>query len=753
MKRFSLYLLTTLLFISSVVSQGTLSDYQRAEQVKKNFSHSKIKNTVHNVQWITDSLFIYQCNSFDGPEYYQVNCIEKQKKLLFDVNQLLTQLNNQKDVKPIKRESLFLERLKWDIKENKEVVSFNIQGKKWHYNLRTQQLTEEKQPPKKTNHRTRHWMERDEEMSAPPMLSPDGTISAFVKDNNIFIKNTASGEERQLSFDGLKENYYSSYILWSSDSKKIAVNQIKPTSKRFVHYVESSPKDQLQPKLHTQEYTKPGDPLPFYTPCIFNIEEGKKTEADTHLIASQYAISRLMWNKDDTGITFEFNERGHQTYRVLELLENSPSPRILVEEKSNTFVNYTRYFRYDLEEKEEMIWMSERDNWNHLYLIDKKKGKVKNQITKGAWYVREVLHIDEKKQEIYFMANGMVQDEDPYLKRLYKIKFNGKNLTCLTPDKGMHSVHFSPDYSSFIDTYSTTYQPPVSVLRNSKNGRVIMELEQSDISELKKVGWKAPEVFVAKGRDNETDMWGIIIRPTNFDPNKKYPIIEYIYAGPGSHYVPKSFQSYYSEMTSLAELGFIVVQLDAMGTSFRSKSFEEICHKNLKDAGFPDRMAWIKSAANQYPYMDIENVGIFGCSAGGQESTAAVLFHPDFYKAAYSACGCHDNRMDKIWWNELWMGYPIDNSYSECSNIENAHLLTRPLMLLVGEMDDNVDPASTYQLANKLIKHNKEFELIVLPGERHTMGGLYGEHKRYDFFVRHLLKKDPPVWSLLEQNK
>ena len=223
--------------------------------------------------------------------------------------------------------------------------------------------------------------------------------------------------------------------------------------------------------------------------------------------------------------------------------------------------------------------------------------------------------------------------------------------------------------------------------------------------------------------------------------------MEYIYSGPGDQYVPKTFASYNWWMTSLAELGFIVVQVDGMTTSFRSKEFEEVCYKNLKDAGLPDHMAWIKAAAECYPSMDTTRVGIFGSSAGGQEAMAAVLFHPEFYKAAYSACGCHDNRMDKIWWNELWMGYPVDEAYSRNSNVDNAHLLTRPLMLVVGEMDDNVDPASTMQVADALIKAGKDFELVVLPGVRHTMGENFGEHKRYDFFVRHLMGVEPPSWD------
>jgi dipeptidyl aminopeptidase/acylaminoacyl peptidase len=341
----------------------------------------------------------------------------------------------------------------------------------------------------------------------------------------------------------------------------------------------------------------------------------------------------------------------------------------------------------------------------------------------------------------------MNRKEDPYLQHYYRIDMDGKNLVALTPEEGEHQVRFSPDRSMLVDTYSKADMEPRVELRDAKSGKLIMKLEQADASALKAEGWQQPEVFAAPGRDGKTLMWGLIQRPSNFDPNKKYPVIEYIYSGPGSAYVPKEFKSLNWDMMPLAELGFIVVQLDAMGTSFRSKEFEEVCYKNLKDAGLPDRIEWIKAAAKKYPYMDIENVGIYGCSAGGQESTAAVLQYPEFYKAAYSACGCHDNRMDKIWWNEQWLGYPVGDQYKEGSNVENAHLLTRPLMLVVGEMDDNVDPASTMQVVNALVKAGKDFEFIFLPGQRHTMGEAYGEHKRYDFFVRHLMGVNPPSWD------
>ena len=347
----------------------------------------------------------------------------------------------------------------------------------------------------------------------------------------------------------------------------------------------------------------------------------------------------------------------------------------------------------------------------------------------------------------------MVSNEDPYLIRYYKINFNGTGLTCLTPEEGMHQAWFSEDEKYMVDTYSTVNKAPLTVLRSATDGKIILPIETADISGLLNTGWIAPEPFSAKGRDGKTDIWGIIIRPTNFDPNKKYPVLEYIYAGPGNQYTPKSFFAYNRYLNSIAELGFIVVQMDGMGTSFRSKAFEEIIFKNLKDAGFPDRIAWTKAAAAKYPYMDIDHLGIYGASAGGQEAMWATLFHPEHYKAAYSACGCHDNRMDKLWWNEQWMGYPIGKEYADCSNVVNAHLQSRPLMLVVGELDDNVDPSSTFQVCNALIKANKDFELVVLPGVGHTMGNDFGEHKRYDFFVKNLMGITPPAWDMVGTKK
>jgi dipeptidyl aminopeptidase/acylaminoacyl peptidase len=579
-------------------------------------------------------------------------------------------------------------------------------------------------------------------------MSPDGKSQVYLKDNNLWVK--LNGEERALTTNGDSTYYYSAWGSFSADGRYYATVRIKPAPKHYVYYVESSPKDRLEPVLHKQEYAKPGDSLNYRVPVIVEMATGRVIEPSTDLFKSQYQVTAPRWDADNEHVTFEFNERGHKTYRVLELSAKTGLVRTLIEEKNDKYINYNRQRRIDLQDGKRIVWTSERDGRNHIYLYDRQKGQLIRQVTKGEYYVRGIQHVDEKAGIIYFSACGMNKSEDPYLIHYYKIGLNGKGLVCLTPEEGNHSVTYTEDMVYLIDTYSTVTTPPVTVLRSGKDGKILRTLETADITALEAVGWKAPEVFVAKGRDGKTDMWGLIQRPSNFDPNKKYPIIEYIYSGPGDQYVPKSFTPWLYYLQNMAELGFIVVQVDAMTTSYRTREFEEVCYKNLKDGGLPDRIAWIKAAAEKYPYMDIDRVGIYGCSAGGQNALAAVLWHGDFYKAAYAACGCHDNRMDKIWWNEQWMSYPIDSSYVECSNVENAYRLERPLMLVVGELDDNVDPASTMQVVNALEKAGKDFELVVIPGAHHTMGESYGDHKRYDFFVRHLLGVDPPKWSELK---
>ena len=356
--------------------------------------------------------------------------------------------------------------------------------------------------------------------------------------------------------------------------------------------------------------------------------------------------------------------------------------------------------------------------------------------------VRNVDDVDEKKRQIWFEAGGIVPGQDPYYVQYCRVNFDGSGLTVLTEGDGTHAVQFSPDRRFLIDTWSRVDLPPATVLRRSDDGKLICQLETADTSGLDAAGWKPPESFVAKGRDGVTDIYGVIWRPKDFDPKKKYPVIEDIYAGPQDSFTPTEFRTMYSQQ-KLADLGFMVVQMDGMGTANRSKKFHDVCWKNLKDAGFPDRILWIKAAAARYPCMDLTRVGLYGTSAGGQDALRGILDYPDFYKACVADSGCYDNRMDKIWWNEQWMGWPVDDSYVHSSCVPDAHKLQGKLLLMVGEMDQNVDPASTFKVVNALIKADKDFALLDMPGAGHGVAGTpYGARRLRDFFVQNLLGPD-----------
>jgi dipeptidyl aminopeptidase/acylaminoacyl peptidase len=586
---------------------------------------------------------------------------------------------------------------------------------------------------------------------AQPKPSPDGKLEALVRNFNLAIRETGKRDVTMLTTDGSEGGYYDpASIAWSPDSSRLAVYKVTPGFRRFVHYVESSPEDQLQPRDSVMQYAKPGDVLDVERPVIVEVAERKALTVDTALFPNAYDMGRLEWRKKSNRLTFEYNQRGHQIYRVIEVDGATGRARALISEEPKTFFCYSgKKYRHDVDDGREIIWMSERDGWNHLYLYDGETGTVKNQITRGEWVVRNVIDVDDEKRQILFSASGMSAGKDPYFVDYYRINFDGSGLTPLTTADANHSAAFSTDRKYYVDLYSRVDMAPVAELHRTEDGSLVSTLEKGDITALAAAGWKPPEVFVAKGRDGVTDIWGVIYRPTTFNPAKKYPVIENIYAGPQGSFVPKSFAAF-NGMQATAEIGFIVVQIDGMGTSNRSKAFHDVAWQNIKDAGFPDRILWHKAVAAKYPYYDITRVGLYGTSAGGQNSLGGLLFFPDFYKVAVSAAGCHDNRMDKIWWNEQWMGWPIGDQYSASSNVDNAWRLRGKVMLVVGEMDHNVDPSSTMQVVNQLIKHNKDFDLLVVPGMDHGSGGAYGDHKRFDFFTRNLLGVTPPEWSVIE---
>ena len=573
--------------------------------------------------------------------------------------------------------------------------------------------------------------------------SPDGRWALEIVDHNLHLIGT-NGSREVLTTDGTVDDAYTETIEWSPDSLHAALLRTRPAQTHEVHWVESSPPDQLEPRLHHQDYLKPGDRVAIPRPYWVDIASRRVTPAATHLCPNPYELGELRWFPDSSRFTFEYNQRGHQVYRVLSVQVADGRVEPLIEETSPTFIDYSgKHFLHWNDPDHTALWMSERDGWNHLWRYDSTTGQVLNQVTRGPWVVRRVLEVVPETRQVWFMASGLRSDEDPYHQHLCRVQFDGSGFIQLTEGDGTHHVEFSPDHRYFIDHWSRVDQAPVTELRRADNDQRVLELERADIGDLLTHGWSLPERWSAKGRDGKTAIWGILIKPSNFSPERRYPVVEEVYAGPQDAYVPKAFGREV-RLHALAELGFIVVQVDGMGTGCRSKAFHDVCWKNLADAGFADRIAWIRSAAASRPWMDLSRVGIYGGSAGGQNAMRALIDHHDFYSVAVADCGCHDNRMDKIWWNEQWMGWPVGPEYEASSNAVQAHKLRGKLLLMVGELDTNVDPSSTLQVVNALEKADRDFEFLVITGTGHGSAETpYGNRRRMDFLVRNLWNREP----------
>jgi dipeptidyl aminopeptidase/acylaminoacyl peptidase len=800
--------LAFILCIASLEAQGTLADYERAQALQ-----AKARNLVVGAPgpstWINESHhFWYSRSAKAGTEFVLVDADLPSKRLAFDHDKLAAAISTAtgqpvtglalpfapspngrgRGATPASAPLTFI--------DHETAIQFGTAGSLYKCSLTTYQCTKEGpipvpaagrggppvdlenpegpggdpvdglefQPPSPQDGDEGIFRRAQRSCAQPGIpgkpsdvcVSFDGKWEAFIRNFNVFVKPVGDQPAFALSFDGSEGNYYTlRTIAWSPDSKKLAAYHTRPGYDREVSYIESSPADQLQPKHSTIHYRKPGDALDIAWPVLFDLAARKEIEIDHALFPNPYGLSPPVWWKDSRAFTFEYNQRGHQVYTVIEVDANTGRARPLIAEETKTFFYYNslgpglsggRRYRHDVNDGKEIIWASERDGWEHLYLYDGLTGKVKNQITRGDWLVRNVEFVDDDHRQIWFEAGGMVPGQDPYFTQSYRINFDGTGLTRLTEADGTHTVTFSHDRQYYVDTWQRVDLPPVSQLRRTADQKIVMDLDKGDASALLAAGFKFPEVFVAKGRDQKTDIWGVIIRPTNFDPSKKYPVIENIYAGPQGSFVPKTFSAVSADQ-ALAELGFIVVHIDGMGTSNRSKAFHDVAFKNLGDAGFPDRILWHKAAAAKYPYYDLSRVGIFGTSAGGQNSLGGVLFHPEFYKVVVTNSGCHDNRMDKIWWNEQWMSWPLGPQYSESSNVDNAYRLQGKALIIVGEMDTNVDPSSSLQVVNALVKAHKHFDMLYIPGQNHGVGILNTEHYRDDYFVHNLLGVEPPDWN------
>ncbi|WP_420239317.1 DPP IV N-terminal domain-containing protein [Telmatobacter bradus] len=738
-----------------LAAQWTRADYDRALGLR-NHTRTLVEHMPDAPEWIAgSSRFVYRRSVGDGFEFVAVDADAKTVQPAFDAVRLAAALTGAMG-KPVTPQHLPFVTPTLDAALS--TLAFDAAEKHWSCTLTDYVCHGEAlppEPPHDPEDEGYDFTPRRINGNVHPVASPDGQWEAYIEDDNLFVCSSKDpAQKNQITTDGSAGNYYAlETIAWSPDSKQIAVYRVRPGYRRLVHYVESSPADQSQPKDSAMVYPKAGDALALPQPVLIDVAKRTAVSIDNTLFPNPYELGELQWWKDGRGFTFEDNQRGHQVYRVIEVDAHSAQPRVLIEEKADTVVNYPpltrdqydhgKTFRANLEDGRQIVWASERDGWEHLYLYDGKTGQVLRQITKGDWVVRAVDRIDEKTGTLFFEASGVHPDEDPYFVHAYRIQLDGTGMTELTPEKADHTLSWSPDGRYFVDTWSRVDLPPTMVLRNA-DGSERLSVDKADASKLLATGWKAPEVFHAPGRDGKTAIWGVVYKPAHFDPQKKYPVVEDIYAGPQGSFVPKSFSS---RAEPLTELGFVVVQMDGMGTNNRSRAFHDVAWRNLKDAGFADRILWHKAYAAAHPWYDVNRVGVFGTSAGGQNALAALLFHPEFYKAAVANCGSHDNRMDKIWWNEQWMGWPVGPWYAESSNVDNAWRLEGKLLLVVGEMDKNVDPSTTLQVVDRLIKADKDFELAVVPGGGHGAGGDWGARKLMDFFVRNLEGAATPNWN------
>lgn len=582
-----------------------------------------------------------------------------------------------------------------------------------------------------------------------PHRSPDGTREALVLDDQLVVRAANGGAELWRSKDASPGDFYDpETIRWAPDGRHLALYRVRPGYRRIVTRVVAAPPGQVQPALAQQLYPKPGDAVDQERPVIFTAE-GTRIAVDDALIPDTYRLGDITWRVDGRSLSFDYLRRGFGAARVISVDAESGRAHVAANDEPKTFVFGDRIFAHDVGGAgRELIWASERDGWRHLYLVDGVTGKVWRQITSGQWVVRDIARIDDAQRRIWFSAGGMTPGEDPYHKHWYRIDFDGRNLVKLTGGDETHDATFSPDGQRFIDIRSRTDRAEIAELRDATTGRLISTLETGDAAALFAAGYRPPQTFVAKGRDGRTDIWGLVVRPRDWDAGRRYPVIENIYAGPHDSFVPKGFWpfGYFSGgdkaigMQALADLGFVVVMIDGMGTANRSKAFHDVAWKHMEDMGFPDRIAWMRALAASDRSLDLTRVGLYGGSAGGQNTLNGLLFHPDFYKAGVAFAGCFDNRMDKIDWNEQWLGWPVDDSYDRASGVVNAAKLRGKLLMVVGEQDSNVDPASTMQVVDALIRADKDFDLLVIPNGEHSAGRTtgpvtYGHRRMYDFFL------------------
>jgi len=741
-------------------AQGTLADYQRAQSFLSGNLRSKISLADLRPTWIEHSdRFWYRTDGPQGSQFILVDAAANTSAPAFDQDRLASALSR---AAGHEYKSTDLPFYTFEYVDNGAAIRFQIADAEFTCRLSNYQCARSARPA----------------ASQYENLSPDGRWAAYVKDHNLFVRNTSTGEAIQLTRDGVSGWDYATplpdlrtlvnegvlsgedvrerpEVFWSPDSSKLVTFRIDSRNAGRFTSLQFVPPDQLRPKAYNYVYPLPSEALPSAEVMVFNVLTGQRTDVKTAPleIPFQGGPGFFRWAPDGKSFFYEHGTRGNKETELRVVDAETGEHKVLISELDGLYIDPGEHFFRYVPGESGIIWSSEKDGWNHLYLYDE-NGHLENQITKGSWVVRQLESVDAKNHDVYFLASGREKDEDPYLTHLYRINFDGSGLTLLTPENANHTVSISPDERYFVDSYSRPDLPGESVLRRTKDGSEVRVLQKADISALLKASWKFPIPFEGKATDNSTNLYGLIVRPSNFDSAKKYPIVEQVYTGPQGFFVPKTFAAAL-RLQSIAELGFVVVMVDGRGTTGRSRAFHEFSYHNLGGA-FADHVAMIKQMAAKYPYMDITRVGIYGTSAGGYGSAHAILQFPDFYKVCVSTSGDHDARLDKAWWNEQYQGYPVGKDYEEQSNVALAGQLKGHLLLMHGDIDNNVHPVETMRLVDALMAANKNFDMLLVPNMLHGDSGphaLYVTRRRWDYFVQYLLGVTPPMGFEIKERR
>jgi len=732
----------------------TAEDYARAEKFLSPFTNPLVFGADVQPTWINEECLWYGNAIPEGHEFVLVNIGKRRRARAFDHGKLASALSAAagKSFEPF---DLPLERLEFSSDLNS--LEFSVGSVRYTYDLRDSSCRKG----------------RAEGRSVPPMaLSPDGRLGAFVREYNLWLKELATGKETPLTADGMKDFGYATdnagwiasdrpVLLWSPDSKKIATFQ---QDERGVGEMFLVTTRVGHPELKAWKYPLPEDKDIFRIhrvvvhvdgPRLVRLQmppDQHRSTVTDHIALRSGELADAEWSTDSSRLAFVSVSRDHK-HVVLRTAdpETGAVKEVLAEDVATFFESGARMANWHvLPASNEAVWFSERDDWGHLYLYDLETGELKRRLTSGPWNVLQVLRVDAEERVVYFTGAGR-EPGDPYYRYLYSMSMDKPGVTLLTPESADHTVTFSPSGSYVVDSYSTPVEPPVSVVRDRTGGK-ILRLEKADISRLvKEVNWVPPVPFSVKARDGQTDLYGLMFKPTHFDPAKKYPIINSIYPGPQMGSVDgRSFRASRGDKQALAELGFIVVSLDAMGTPTRSKSFHAAYYGNMGDNGLPDQIAGMKQLAERHPWIDIDRAGIYGYSGGGFASTDAILRYPDFFKVAVSGCGNHDNRCYEDDWGEKWQGL-LETHPDGTTNYDNqanqllAKNLKGKLLLMHGTMDTNVPYYNTLLVVNELIAANKDFDLLLVPNQGH---GFFLEpyvmRREWDYFVINLLGAAPP---------